>query len=74
MDENDNFTWLPGIVFDPFVGSGTTLQVAKELGLRSIGLDISHSSLDKQAKVRSGIGSPSNALDGLPMFADKVEE
>lgn len=61
---------VPGIVLDPFVGSGTTLQVANELGLRSIGLDLSHSYLDNQAKVRSGIGAPSNALDGLPMFAD----
>ena len=64
---------VPGIVLDPFLGSGTTLAVAKELGLRGIGLDLSHEYLDQQAKIRVGIGAPSNALDGLPMFADKVE-
>jgi DNA modification methylase len=30
-----------GIVLDPFVGSGTTVKVARELGRRAIGLDLS---------------------------------
>ena len=30
-----------GVVLDPFVGTGTTLVVAKELGRKSIGIDIS---------------------------------
>jgi hypothetical protein len=29
-----------GIVLDPFVGSGTTVMVANELGRRGIGLDL----------------------------------
>jgi len=33
--------WLPGIVLDPFSGTGTTLLVAHALGRRSIGLDMS---------------------------------
>ena len=59
---------VPGIVLDPFVGSGTTVQVAKQLLRRGIGLDISMDYLDEQAKIRTGAGSPSNVLDGLPLF------
>jgi DNA modification methylase len=59
---------IPGIVFDPFLGSGTTLQVARELMLNGVGLDLAHTYLDEQAKVRARVGTPSNALDGLPLF------
>ncbi len=59
---------VPGIVFDPFVGSGTTIAVAKDLLRRGIGIDISMEYLDQQAKVRAGLGSPSTVLDDLPLF------
>jgi len=32
---------IPATVFDPFAGSGTTLQVARALGRHGIGLDLS---------------------------------
>ncbi|MFT3685724.1 MAG: site-specific DNA-methyltransferase [Phycisphaerales bacterium] len=32
--------FLPGVVLDPFMGTGTTLEVASELGRRSIGIDL----------------------------------
>jgi len=32
--------WTSGVVLDPFVGSGTTLQVAQELGLNGIGIEL----------------------------------
>ena len=64
---------VPGIVLDPFVGSGTSVQVAKQLLRRGVGLDISMDYLDEQAKIRTGAGSPSNVLDDLPMFAHKEE-
>jgi DNA modification methylase len=59
---------VPGVVLDPFVGSGTTLEVAKEIGLRGIGLDISYPYLRDQAMLRVEKTMPRNALDGLPMF------
>jgi len=33
-------TWRPGLVLDPFVGSGTTLAVASGMGRDSIGIDL----------------------------------
>lgn len=35
-----NAGFMPGIVFDPFAGAGTTLLVAKKLGLRWLGCDL----------------------------------
>jgi DNA modification methylase len=58
----------PGIVLDPFMGSGTTGMVAKEFGVRYIGCDISFEYLDEQAKLRTKSGTPSKALDDLPLF------
>jgi len=32
---------IPATVFDPFVGSGTTVAVAQQLGRRGVGIDLS---------------------------------
>jgi hypothetical protein len=65
---------MPGIVLDPFVGSGTTVMVAQELLRRGIGFDLSMEYLDLQATLRTGVGSPSNQFDNLPLFAqDEIE-
>ena len=61
---------VPGIVCDPFVGSGTTVMVARQLLRRGIGFDLSRPYLDEQAKVRTGSGMPSTGLDNLPLFRD----
>jgi hypothetical protein len=61
---------MPGIVVDPFVGSGTTVMVAQQLLRRGIGFDLSMEYLDLQATLRTGIGSPSNQLDNLPLFGE----
>lgn len=72
---------VPAIVLDPFVGSGTTLVVARSLGRDGIGLDLSLPYLKEQAtprlaldllrewgeKARSGDGDP---LADLPLFSD----
>lgn len=42
-----------GIVFDPFVGSGTTLRVAMQLGRYAIGCDLSFDYLANHAKLRT---------------------
>jgi site-specific DNA-methyltransferase (adenine-specific) len=43
-----------GVVLDPFCGTGTTLKVARALGRRAIGIDISPDYLS-QARLRLGI-------------------
>jgi site-specific DNA-methyltransferase (adenine-specific) len=35
------FTYVGGVVLDPFVGSGTTLIAARLLKRRAVGIDIS---------------------------------
>ena len=40
------FSYQNEIVLDPFTGSGTTLKVAKELGRKYIGYEISKSYKD----------------------------
>lgn len=61
---------VPGVVFDPFVGSGTTVQVARELGRRGVGQDISREYLSEQASVRAGVGRKplEKQIEGLPLF------
>ncbi|MBK6857449.1 MAG: hypothetical protein IPG97_13125 [Microthrixaceae bacterium] len=37
---DDGTKWRPGVVLDPFAGSGTTLMVANELERDAVGFDI----------------------------------
>jgi DNA modification methylase len=46
---------VPCTVLDPFVGSGTTLVVARRLGRNGVGLDLSFSYLHDQARRRLGL-------------------
>ena len=75
------FDPIPATVLDPFVGSGTTLQVARALGRHGIGLDLSYSYLHDQARERLGLAAldawGQESIDGgngcsveeLPLFA-----
>ncbi|MCP4567961.1 MAG: site-specific DNA-methyltransferase [FCB group bacterium] len=46
---------IPALVIDPFVGSGTTLEVARSLGRDAIGFDLSYPYLATQARERLGL-------------------
>ena len=74
---------VPAIVLDPFAGSGATLLVARKLGRRGVGLDLSYSYLHEQARERLGLtaldawtnGSAvnDNGYHDLPMFSEVTE-
>ncbi len=57
------FTFRGDTVLDPFLGSGTTLKVALELGRNGVGYEINENFLDL---IRKKIG----AKDKLPIFGD----
>lgn len=73
-------TPIPCTILDPFVGSGTTLQVARMLGRHGVGIDLSAEYL-KQAKQRlqldklerwgKGIEDP-NDYESLALFNPEV--
>ena len=48
---------VPCLVLDPFSGSGTTLQVARELGRRSVGFEL-NPAYHKISESRPGVGLP----------------
>ena len=71
---------IPATVFDPFVGSGTTVAVAQQLGRRGVGIDLSLPYLHL-ARERTGAAAWSEWMNGkkngketmledLPMFRE----
>lgn len=72
---------VPSLVLDPFAGSGTTLQVARQLGRRSVGLDLSSAYLSEQARARLELdrldewqnskATEELSLGDLPLFSTK---
>jgi DNA methylase len=77
--------WTPGLVYDPFAGSGTTLAVARALGRHGIGTDRSWPYLHDIARARLGLadlaawqGDPAPprpmAYTDLPLFAQGGNE
>lgn len=75
---------VPATVFDPFLGSGTTAQVARALGRNCIGLDLSAEYLRDQARPRleldaldeweNGRSGEGALLEELPLFSHLIAE
>lgn len=63
---------VPATVFDPFVGSGTVLQVARELGRNGVGLDLSFPYIVGTAKPRLGLDKLEAWTLGQPKFAEPI--
>lgn len=60
-----------GTVIDPFMGSGTTLRAARELGYKSIGIDISEEYCEIAASRLSRGQIPMDMLNGTINTADQ---
>lgn len=65
------FAPVPAVVFDPFCGSGTVGEVARELGRRFVGLDLNPVYLAINALPRSEGKTSAAAIAQLPMFASE---
>lgn len=63
------FAPIPAVILDPFCGSGTCGEVARNLGRRFIGLDLSATYLAENALPRSEKKSSQKSIEQLPMFA-----
>ena len=50
----------PGLVLDPFAGSGTTLKVARELGRDALGIELAPQ-FARLARERAGLAEPALA-------------
>lgn len=50
----------PGLVLDPFAGSGTTLRVAREIGRDALGIELS-GEYAALARNRAGLPPPASA-------------
>jgi DNA modification methylase len=61
---------VPAVVLDIFVGSGTTLMVARQLGRSGIGLDLSYDYLHNQARRRLRLDALENWNAGEAKKAD----
>lgn len=55
----------PGVVLDPFAGSGTTLLACRALGLRAVGYEINAEICDVARARLSGGGTPTDAAAPL---------
>ena len=64
------FTFAGETVFDPFLGSGTTLKVARDLGRRGIGYEID---LELKQVIRKKLGLDRNVRIGKDyLFEEKI--
>ncbi len=78
-DDVDAWPRKPCVVFDPFVGSGTTLLVARALGRSAVGIDLSYPYLHDQARKRlsldaldewqTGRAAAKTEMFDLPLFS-----
>lgn len=59
---------VPARVFDPFVGSGTTVKIAKRNGRRGLGIDLSLKYLRDNALPRAMNTNTAEVMAELPLF------
>lgn len=57
--------WRPGVVLDPFAGSGTTLAVATKLGRDAIGIDLDEANIMLARERVNAAGAVLATVDGV---------
>ncbi|GAH40851.1 unnamed protein product, partial [marine sediment metagenome] len=65
--------WVGGVVLDPFAGSGTALRVARRLGRRFIGIEISPE-YAKMARQRVRADKYQEPPGGVPTLSEAFED
>lgn len=68
-----NHSPVPCVVVDLFCGSGTTLEVARQLGRNSVGLDVSHVYLRDEATKRLQLDKIAALENGTGLILQKRE-
>jgi hypothetical protein len=65
---------IPALVLDPFAGSGTTVMVARALGRRGVGCDLSFDYLSQQARARLEMDALDDWHEGNGMQAAETAD
>jgi len=62
----------PGLFVDPMAGSGTSLEVAREMGIRAVGLDLKDGFDILRKSILEVVGEPADLVFSHPPYHDMI--